>query len=74
MPDRANARPAALRRAHGRRTLTPLLLALLAAPAAQAIEIDTGNPDWTLRWDNTVKYSLMQRLKDASPRCPRRCR
>lgn len=67
MPDRANARPAALRRTHGRRTLTPLLLALLAAPAAQAIEIDTGNPDWTLRWDNTVKYSLMQRLKDASP-------
>jgi hypothetical protein len=67
MPDRANARPAATRRTHGRRTLTPLLLALLAAPAAQAIEIDTGNPDWTLRWDNTVKYSLMQRLKDASP-------
>lgn len=67
MPNRANARPAAPRRAHGRRTLTPLLLALLAAPAAQAIEIDTGNPDWTLRWDNTVKYSLMQRLKDASP-------
>lgn len=67
MPDRANARPAAPRRTHGRRTLTPLLLALLAAPAAQAIEIDTGNPDWTLRWDNTVKYSLMQRLKDASP-------
>ncbi|WP_066152471.1 DUF1302 domain-containing protein [Hydrogenophaga pseudoflava] len=67
MPNRANARPAAPRRAHGRRTLTPLLLALLAAPAAQAIEIDTGNPDWTLRWDNTVKVSLMQRLKDASP-------
>lgn len=67
MPDRANARPAAPRRTHGRRTLTPLLLALLAAPAAQAIEIDTGNPDWTLRWDNTVKYSLMQRLKSASP-------
>lgn len=67
MPDRAIARPAAPRRAHGCRTLTPLLLALLAAPAAQAIEIDTGNPDWTLRWDNTVKVSLMQRLKDASP-------
>lgn len=67
MPDRANARPAALRRAHRRHALTPLLLALLAAPAAQAIEIDTGNPDWTLRWDNTVKYSLMQRLKSASP-------
>lgn len=67
MPDRANARPAALRRAHGCRTLTPLLLALLAAPSAQAIEIDTGNPDWTLRWDNTVKVSLMQRLKSASP-------
>jgi Protein of unknown function (DUF1302) len=67
MPNRANARPAALRWAPGRRTLTPLLLALLAAPAAHAIEIDTGNPDWTLRWDNTVKASLMQRLKSASP-------
>jgi len=39
----------------------------LAAQSAVAIEIDTGNPDWKLRWDNTVKASLMQRLKDASP-------
>ena len=66
MPDRARP-PAAARRVPGRPALTTLLLALLAAPAAQAIEIDTGNPDWTLRWDNTVKYSLMQRLNDASP-------
>ena len=65
MPDRD--RPPAVRRVPARPALTTLLLALLAVPSAHAIEIDTGNPDWTLRWDNTVKYSLMQRLKDASP-------
>jgi hypothetical protein len=47
--------------------LSCLFLALMTAQSASALEIDTGNPDWTLRWDNTVKYSLMQRLKDASP-------
>ena len=44
-----------------------LVMGMLAAQSAVAIEIDTGNPDWKLRWDNTVKASLMQRLKDASP-------
>jgi Protein of unknown function (DUF1302) len=34
---------------------------------AQAFELDTGNPDWKLRWDTTVKYSLTQRLKDPLP-------
>ncbi len=50
-----------------RRALSALLIGMLAAQTASAIEIDTGNPDWKLRWDTTVKYSLMQRLKDASP-------
>lgn len=36
---------------------------LTAAPWASALELDTGNPDWTLRWDNTVKYSVSGRLK-----------
>jgi Protein of unknown function (DUF1302) len=50
-----------------RRTTIAAALGLLNVAAAQAIEIDTGNPDWTLRWDNTVRYSLMTRLKDQLP-------
>lgn len=41
--------------------------ALLATGHAAAIEIDTGNPDYKLRWDNTVRYSAMYRLNDRSP-------
>ena len=41
--------------------------ALLAvAGAVQGMEIDTGNPDLTIRWDNTVKYSLASRVKSAA--------
>ena len=32
--------------------------------AAQAMEIDTGNPDVSARWDNTFKYSSMYRLNN----------
>lgn len=41
--------------------------ALLAAGSAGAAQIDTGNADLTLRWDNTIKYSAGYRLKDADP-------
>jgi Protein of unknown function (DUF1302) len=67
MPLRAHARKVTARRSAARPAFSCLFLALMAAQSASAVEIDTGNPDWTLRWDNTVKYSLMQRLKDASP-------
>jgi len=50
-----------------RKSIATAALGLLSVAAAQAIEIQTGNPDWTLRWDNTVKYSLMTRLKDRLP-------
>lgn len=43
------------------------LVALLGATSAQALEIDTGNPDWKLRWDNTLKYSLMSRVSGPLP-------
>lgn len=45
----------------------PIALAAmtLVAVGAQAAEIDVGNPDVAIRWDNTVKYSLASRLKDA---------
>jgi hypothetical protein len=47
----------------------PLSLAVamaLGAPAVQAFDIDTGVPDLSLRWDNTLKYSSAWRLKDRS--------
>ncbi|ROZ75053.1 DUF1302 domain-containing protein [Ramlibacter sp. WS9] len=46
-------------------TLRPAALAVLAlcAGPALAIEIDTGNEDVSMRWDNTLKYSAAARLK-----------
>lgn len=38
--------------------------ALLAATSGHAAEIQVDNPDWALRWDNTVKYSNIYRLQD----------
>lgn len=40
--------------------------AALASPA-RAIEIDTGNPDAVLRWDNTARYNYGVRMKDRDP-------
>src|SRR3982751_6136755 len=37
----------------------------LAVPCAQAIELDTGNPDWAVRFDNTIKAGTIYRLKNA---------
>lgn len=34
---------------------------------AVAAEIDTGNPDLKVRWDNTFKYSTAYRVKQRSP-------
>lgn len=40
--------------------------ALMACPG-WAIELDTGNPDWSIRFDNTVKSSLIYRTESADP-------
>jgi hypothetical protein len=37
--------------------------ACVAAAHALAAEFDTGNPDLSVRWDNTFKYSAASRLK-----------
>jgi len=37
---------------------------LLAAASSHAAEIDIGNPEWKVRWDNTIKYSNLYRLQD----------
>lgn len=47
--------------------LTALAAAVLLGRQACAAEIDTGNPELKLRWDNSVKYSNGLRLKEASP-------
>lgn len=39
----------------------------LAGANAQAIEFDTGSPDVSVRWDNTVKYSAARRLHSQDP-------
>lgn len=38
-------------------------LALTAAGSAHAFEIKTENPDIEVRWDNTVRYNLAQRVQ-----------
>jgi hypothetical protein len=37
------------------------------AHVAQAFEFDTGESDLKMRWDNTIKYSTIDRLQDPSP-------
>ena len=58
-----------------RRTASLAIASLLAAAgAAQAFEIDTGNPDIAMRWDNTVRYNLGRARAGAGPGDPRRTR
>jgi hypothetical protein len=37
--------------------------AMLAAGSARAFEVPTGNPDWSVRWDNTIRYNLGWRVE-----------
>lgn len=39
---------------------------VLLSQAAHAFQVDTGNPDFSLRWDNTVKYSAAWRTENPS--------
>ena len=43
------------------------LVQIAASPMAGATEIETGNPDLKVRWDNTIKYSGAFRLKSQIP-------
>jgi hypothetical protein len=47
----------------------PLLMTacMLSASYVQAAELDVGDPDWTVRFDNTVKVGTNYRLKNADP-------
>jgi hypothetical protein len=54
-------------RYHAPLALAAGLASLAAMPLARASEFATGNPDLTIRWDNTVKYSAARRVKSPSP-------
>jgi hypothetical protein len=47
--------------------LSGVAAAALLAAQAQAMEFDTGNPNLSLRWDNTVRYGAAFRLKKQNP-------
>ncbi|HTP72710.1 MAG TPA: DUF1302 domain-containing protein [Burkholderiaceae bacterium] len=40
----------------------------LCAGAAQAFEVDTGNPDLAVRWDNTVRANVAARVEGRDPK------
>ncbi len=43
------------------------LAAAMAAVHGHAAELELSNPDWTVRFDNTLKISTMYRVHDADP-------
>lgn len=43
------------------------MAAACACAGAQAIEFELADPDWSARWDNTVKGSLLYRTQKADP-------
>lgn len=45
-------------------TLTVATLAALALPSAYAFQVDTGDSELKVNWDNTVKYSAAWRLSN----------
>jgi hypothetical protein len=38
--------------------------AAVLAPSAQAVDFDTGNPDLTIRWDNTIRFNYAMRANN----------
>ncbi|MGF6281379.1 DUF1302 domain-containing protein [Pseudomonas silensiensis] len=54
--------------APSRYTLLASAILAAAVPVAHAVELDTGNPDWTVRLDNTVKYNYGVRTESADKR------
>lgn len=64
---RSMPRQNALMRRRPLANVVALLFAGTIAPSVLAMEIDVGNPDIKVRFDNTVKYSTAFRLRDQSP-------
>jgi hypothetical protein len=58
--------PASLR--PGRAPLAAAIAAALVSTGVPALEIDTGNPDLSVRWDNTVRANLATRVEARDPK------
>lgn len=50
-----------------RKLAQAMMLAMVSSGTVQAIEIDTGNPDVAVRWDNTVRYNATRRIESQDP-------
>ncbi len=48
--------------------LAAIAAAMLASGSATAFQIDSGNPDVVMSWDNTVKYSNAFRVRSLDPK------
>lgn len=46
--------------------LLGVAIACMTVGQAQAFEVDLGDSDFRLRWDNTVRYNWAMRLQDQS--------
>jgi hypothetical protein len=51
-----------------RRRAAAVAVASLFAGTANAFEIETGNPDFAIRWDNTIRYNLGFRAQSQDPK------
>lgn len=49
------------------RLLMAALLGAAAAGQAHALQLDSGNPDLTLRWDNSIRYGAAFRVRKQDP-------
>jgi hypothetical protein len=49
------------------RSAVAFLPIVLGLSAAQAVEIDVGNADLAIRWDNTARYNYMLRVESQDP-------
>jgi hypothetical protein len=65
---RTNHRSAGARRAAFCAAAAAAVSAFGAVGAAQAVQIDTGNPDLSVRWDNTVRYNYAHRVEGQDPK------
>lgn len=48
--------------------LATLCASMSFAGTSSAMEIETGSPDWSVRWDNTFRYNLQTRLEGRDSR------
>ena len=46
------------------RRVAVAVAACVGVADALAVEFDTGNPDLSVRWDNTIKYSAAVRMHE----------